>query len=151
MNEIDRNILSAIQIDGRASYADIGKQVGLSVSAVNDRLKKLQSAGALKNWSAEIDPKSVGLDVLAFVYVLIERTEYNSGFMAAVQEMPEIQECHHVTGEWSYMLKIRAGSVQALEEIITERIKGRPGVSRSHTQIALSSPKETVALPIPVS
>lgn len=148
MDELDRKIIAHIQADGRASYAEIGAAAGLSVSAVNERLKKLQASGAITGFGARVSPAAVGLHVLAFVHVLLERPEHDARFRAAMQDTPAVQECHHVTGEWSYLLKVRVPTTAGLERFLTERLKTLPGVVRSHTVIALSSPKETPILPV---
>lgn len=148
MDDIDRKIIAHIQADGRASYADIGASAGLSVSAVNERLKKLQASGAIEGYGARISAKSVGLDVLAFVEVLLERPEHDAPFRAAMLAMPAVQECHHVTGEWSYLLKVRVTDTGVLERFLSEQLKTLPGIARSHTVIALSSVKETPVLPV---
>jgi len=147
MDEIDRKILAHIQHSGHDSYADIGAAVGLSVSAVNERLKKLQAQGAIRGWAACVDPESVGRGVLAFVFVALDRPEHDVGFRAAMTARDEIQECHHVTGDWSYLLKARLGSVGELETLLATAIKVQPGVTRTHTMIALSSPKESAFVP----
>lgn len=148
MDEFDKKILAHIQVNGRASYAAIGAAAGLSVSAVNERLKKLEKQGAITGWRAEIDPVAVGCEVLAFVYVMIERPEHEAAFLELVRDEPAIQECHHVTGDWSYLLKVRAASLKSLEDLLVRRIKALPGIPRSQTSIVLSSAKETAALPI---
>lgn len=151
MDEFDRKILEHIQIFGRSSYGEIGAVVGLSVSAVNERLKKLEKSGAIAGWTARLDPLAVGSPVLAFVYVLIERPEHEAAFMALVRSEPAIQECHHVASDWSYLLKVRAASLLALEEIVARRIKALPGIPRSQTVIVLSTAKETAAVPVQLS
>jgi Lrp/AsnC family leucine-responsive transcriptional regulator len=148
MDELDRKIIAHIQADGRASYAEIGAAAGLSVSAVNERLKKLQASGAVTGFGARVSPAAVGLHLLAFVQVLLERPEHDASFRAAMHDTPAVQECHHVTGEWSYLLKVRVPTTADLERFLTERLKTLPGVVRSHTVIALSSPKETPTLPV---
>lgn len=148
LDDLDRAILAVIQRDGRAAYAEIGAEVGLSVSAVNERLKKLQASGAIKGFTAVISPAAVGLDVLAYISVLIDWSAHNDAFLEAVMAMPEVLECHHVTGDWSYLLKVRTRSNDALEDLISNRIKKLSGVTRSETVIALKSPKETSALPV---
>ncbi len=148
MDDLDRKIIAHFQQDGRASYAEVSAAVGLSVSAVNERLKKLQASGVIAGWGARIAPKPVGLDVLAFVHVLLERPEHDSAFRTAMTANPSVQECHHMTGEWSYLLKIRVPDTAALERFLTDELKALPGVVRSHTAIALSSVKETAALPV---
>ena len=146
MDDIDRKILAHLQLNGRDSYADIGKSVGLSVSAVNDRLKKLIATGAIKRFAALIEPAAVGRNLLAFVSVLLERPEHDKPFLAAIADLPDVQECHHVTGDWSYLLKIRVANTAALERVISDKIKTLPGVARSQTVIALSSAKDDPAL-----
>ncbi|WP_029008905.1 Lrp/AsnC family transcriptional regulator [Azospirillum halopraeferens] len=148
MDDIDRKIADIAQRDGRASYAEIGATVGLSVSAVNERLKKLQAAGVITGWGARVAPGALGLDVLAFVQVLLERPEHDAPFRAAMMAAPAVQECHHVTGEWSYLLKVRVAGTADLERFLANTLKAQPGVVRSHTVIALSSPKETPILPV---
>ena len=78
---------------------DIGIHVGLSVSAVNERLKKLQNGGAIRHYGAILEPSAIGLDVLAYVSVLIDWSVHNDAFLEAVMDMPEVLECHHVTGD----------------------------------------------------
>lgn len=151
MDDFDRKILEHIQIFGRSSYAEIGAVVGLSVSAVNERLKKLEKQGAIAGWTARLDPVAVGAGVLAFVHVLIERPEHEAAFLAMVRAEPAIQECHHVASEWSYLLKVRTASLLALEELVARRIKALPGIPRSQTLIALSTAKETAAVPLPAA
>lgn len=148
MDESDGKILSYIQQIGRASLAEIGAIAGLSVSAVNERLKKLEKQGAIAGWTARVDPGAAGCPVLAFVSVLIERPEHEPAFLALVRDDPAILECHHVASDWSYLLKVRAASLLALEEIVARRIKVLPGIPRSQTVIVLSSAKETATLPI---
>lgn len=148
MDDIDRKIIDIMQADGRVTNAALAAATGLSVSAANDRLRRLTERGVITGWSARIDPDAVGLGLLAFLFVLIERTEHNAAFLDAVAAVPEVQEVHHVTGEWSYLLKVRVASTRALETLISERIKAIPGVARSLTVIALSSAKETAALPV---
>ncbi|MBL8669846.1 MAG: Lrp/AsnC family transcriptional regulator [Alphaproteobacteria bacterium] len=148
LDAADRRILTLLQVDASLSHARIGEAVGLSVSAVNERVRKLAAAGVLRGWTVALDPAALGLDLLAFMHVLLEKPTDTKPFLAMVEATPEIQECHHVTGEWSLLLKIRVRNTAALERLIGDRIKAVPGVARTLTLIALSSPKETGALPL---
>lgn len=147
MDDIDRKIIDVLQKDGRMAQAQIAEAVGLSVSAVNERVRRLTEAGtfAIK---AVPNPEAVGFGVTAFLLVLLGKPSDDAPFCAAMAEVPEVQEVHHVTGEWSYLLKVRARSVGDLESLMQQRIKTAPGITRSFTMIALSSPKETSALPM---
>lgn len=151
MDLIDRKIINLVQTFGRATNAEIAGACGLSVSAANDRLKRLQERGVITGWSARIDPDEVDLGLLAFIFVEVDHTEHNERFIAAAALMPEVLELHHVTGEWSYLLKVRARDTKALEALITYRLKALPGVARSRTHIALSSSKENGPLPMALS
>jgi Lrp/AsnC family leucine-responsive transcriptional regulator len=148
VDEIDRALLELVQVDGRRPYAELAAEVGLSLSAVNERLRRLRARGVVRGVVALLDPRAVGLAVLAFVQVLLDRPEHEAGFRAGVTAMPEVLECHHVTGEWSYLLKVRTRDTAHLETVLGAGIKALPGVVRTQTVIALSSPKETTAVDV---
>jgi Lrp/AsnC family leucine-responsive transcriptional regulator len=147
MDTIDRQLLTLLQANGRLSYNRLGQRVGLSVSAVNERLKKLQTAGIIRGTVTLVMPRAVGLDLCAFMQVIIDRPGNEPAFVDAMQAFSEVQECHHVTGEFSYLLKIRARNTEHFERLLRQ-IKSLPGVLRTSTLVVLSSPKETTALPI---
>jgi|TARA_R110002072_G_scaffold14810_7_gene60614 Lrp/AsnC family leucine-responsive transcriptional regulator len=146
LSENDRKILSLIQRDAKLTNAEIGRQVGLSVSAVNERLHKLRDSGVIRAYEARLAPAKVGMDLCAFVLVQLERPEHEAPFKKAVRSSLAVQECHHVTGDYNYLLKIRTASTAELEEILTQGLKSLTGVVRTSTMIALSSPKESTAL-----
>lgn len=148
MDDFDRKIVSHVQVSGRASVAEIARVCGLSVSTANDRLRRLQERGVITGWSARVDPEALDLGLLAFMFVEIDRPGHNASFLAAAAALPEVLDLHHVTGEWSYLLKLRARDTRALEALISDRIKALPGVVRSLTHIALSSAKENGPLPV---
>ena len=148
IDPIDRKILGLVQRNAKVSLNDISKRVNLSISAVNERLRKLQAAGVIRGYEARLDPKALGREICAFVHVLLEKPEHDKGFRDAVMATKQVQECHHVTGDYSYLLKIRVGSTQELERVIVEGLKALPGVARTETQIALSSPKESLAIDV---
>ncbi len=144
VNEVDRHLLDLLQRDSTLSYAELGRRIGLSTSAVNERIKKLERAGVIRAWSVSVDPAAVDLSVLAFMLVVLDG--HDDEFLAAVNELAEVQECHHITGEFSYLLKIRVRDTAALETFLMETLKLLPGFSRTHTIIVLSSPKEEISL-----
>jgi Lrp/AsnC family leucine-responsive transcriptional regulator len=150
MDEIDLRLLSFLQVDGRLTYSELGSEVGLSISAVNERLRKLNASGAIRSTVAIVEPRSVGLTLTSFIQVLLERPENDEPFIDAVRCTPEIQECHHIAGEYSYLLKVRTRDTAHLEILISKVIKRLPGVVRTQTTIVLSTRKETSALPIAV-
>lgn len=146
MDAIDIEILRILQIDATRSYGAIGKAVGLSVSGVNERLKKLRRRGVLLAIEARLDPAALGLDILAFVQILVDRPEAEGDLVRRIRDMPEVQECHHMTGDYSYLVKLRARDTRHLEYLIGDRIRTLPGIARTFTLIALSTAKETAAI-----
>src|SRR5512147_2456980 len=107
MDEIDRTILDQLQADSTRTYAEIGAAAGLSASAVNDRLKRLKAEGVIRRLTADIDPAAIGLALLAFVLVAVNDAPGEGRFRDAMRQAPEVLECHHLTGEFSYLLKLR--------------------------------------------
>lgn len=147
MDQIDRIILDRLQIDGASTYAEIGAVAGLSASAVNDRLKRLRAEGTIRRMTADIDPTALGLTLLAFVLVAVNEPPGEARFRAAMKGAPDVLECHHLTGDYSYLLKLRLRDTAHLEQFLMDRLKPLAGVVRTHTLIALSSVKETHILP----
>jgi Lrp/AsnC family leucine-responsive transcriptional regulator len=148
VDQIDLEILEALQRNGHLSHAEIGRMVGLAVSSVNERIRKLVQRGVIAGWSARVDPAALGLDLLAFVYVLIDKPENAPAFLEVIAQVPEVQECHHIASDWNFLLKVRVRSTAAFEALLSNRLKAVTGVVRTHTIIALTSHKETMALPL---
>ncbi|MBO6826038.1 MAG: Lrp/AsnC family transcriptional regulator [Sneathiella sp.] len=142
MDLLDRKILNLLQEDSRRSYASIGREVGVSVTAVKDRIDRLVKKGILKNFTINIDAVKVGYGVLAFIFVGFEKSEDCQTFETNVLNSEEVLECHHITGAFNYLLKVTASSMEDLEQLISARIKV-PGLScRTETTIVFSSPKK---------
>jgi Lrp/AsnC family transcriptional regulator, leucine-responsive regulatory protein len=147
MDAIDRTIIDRLQADGTLTYAEIGAAAGLSASAVNDRLKRLRADGIIRRMTADIDPTALGLTLLTFVLVAVTEPPGEARFRAAMKAAPEVLECHHLTGDFSYLLKLRLRDTAHLEHFLMDGLKPLAGVVRTHTLIALSSVKETHILP----
>ena len=148
MDVIDRTICETLQHQGHATAAELGRAAGVPASTANDRVRRLEETGVIRHWSASIDPAKAGLNVLAFVFVLLEKPEHTKPFIKSMLALDAVQECHHITGEWSDLLKVRTTSIAELERLINKSIKSCRGVIRTLTMIALSSPKETAAVPL---
>lgn len=148
LDDQDSRLLALVQENSRLSYAELGERVGLSASAVHDRLRKLVAQGVIRGFGARLDPAALGLGLCAFIQVLLERPEHDAPFVAAMAKLPEVQECHHVTGDYAYLLKVRTHGTRSLERLIADSIKSLPGVVRTLTLVALSTPKENAALAV---
>lgn len=147
MDRIDFALLEALQEDARASLAELGRKIGLSISATNERVKKLVIAGTVKGWFVRLDADRLGYPVLAFVSVSIDRPDSANGFIAAAKAMPEVQECHQVDGAWNFVLKLRARDVAHLEAFVARQIKSVPGVTGTQTTVVQRSPKDGQYIP----
>ncbi len=147
IDDLDRRLVTLVQADSSLSYAELGRHVGLSVSAVNERVRKLERAGIIRGYSALVDPKVVGLDLCAFVRVTLAQAGDEATFCERVQARDEVMECHHVAGDDGYLLKVRTTDTSALERLIAELLQDLPGAVRTQTGIVFSTVKETGALP----
>ncbi len=145
IDEIDIKILSILQNSGRCHLADIAKEVDLSSPAVMERVKKLESSGIIKGYQAVLDPKKVGKDVTAFVGVSVAHQKYIDAFSALMMRQRDVLECHHVTGEESFILKVKTANTDSLEKLLAE-IRSLEGVTGTVTKVVLSSVKESQRL-----
>lgn len=143
LDEIDRKLLALLQQDDRVPIAELGKTLGVPPSTLNDRIRRLIKLGIIKGFHAHLDPEKVGLDLLAFVFVGWSDPGTEASFLAAIAEAPEVQEAHHVTGSWNYLMKVRLRTTRDLEGFFAQVLKKVPGLQRTETLIVLSSPKET--------
>jgi Lrp/AsnC family leucine-responsive transcriptional regulator len=144
----DIQILALVQQDARLPQAEIGRRVRLSTAAVNERLKKLEQRGVITGYAALVDHVRIGCDITAFVEVFIEHPRYENAFVARMKEIPEVQECHHVTGEFSCLLKLKVWDRRALQRLLLDEINSLPGVRQTRTVIALSTSKEDFRIPL---
>lgn len=138
IDDIDRKICLLLSEDARQSLAQIGAQVGLSTSAVNERIRRLIERGVLRRFATDCDPEALGLPVAAFVWVALATGVDEGAFRAAMAQTPEITACHHVTGPWSYLVQIRLPGLQGVEEFLAG-LKAAGWIARSETMLALST------------
>ena len=142
LDERDRRILQLVQKDASLAQAEIARKVGLSTAAVNERLKKLEASGVIRRWTALVDPRAVGATVTAFVEVFLDHPRYEQGLLDRVVRLDEVLECHHVTGEFALLLKVRVKDMEALRQLLLHQLGALDGVSRTRTAVVLSTVKE---------
>lgn len=148
MDFIDITILELLMNDGRATWAALGEATGLSPAALAQRVRRLERDGVILGYAARLDPDAVGAGLLAFVSVRFYDQAKRDRFLVLVKTMPWIQECHHVTGEMDYLLKVRCGGTRALERLITDELMGKCKVAETRTSIVLTTAKESTALAV---
>ena len=135
MDDIDRKVLTELQQDARVSYAELGRRVGLTTPAVIERVRKLEDAGVITGYRAEIDTSKVGLPITAFVRMSITGVDY-SHIIEVAEQSNEVLECHRGTGGDSFIMKVAVASVEHLQQIIDKLTPY--GITT--TAIVLSSP-----------
>jgi Lrp/AsnC family leucine-responsive transcriptional regulator len=138
IDETDARILEILQRDGRESYAEVGQAVGMSGPSVHERVKKLETRGVIRGYSALVDPTLLGYGVLAFIFIKqvpgTIATDMTGDFVA----IDEIEECHHLAGEADYLLKVRATDTRHLEHVL-HAIQQVAHVFTTETQVVFSS------------
>lgn len=141
MDSIDVKIIECLKANSRENASVIGSKVNMSVSAVIERIKKLESSGIIRQYSLVLDKEKLGLDLVAFISVSMEHPKFNDDFISFVTKNPNIVECHYITGDFDFILKICTTSGKGLEKLVNE-IKSIRGVSLTKTIVVLSTNKE---------
>ncbi len=148
LDALDIKLLHYLMRQGRMTWAELASLLELSAPGAADRVRRLEDRQVIRGYAALVDPEAIGYGLTAFIAVTLERPEHRSAFLQRVQALAEVQECHHVTGEDDYWLKVRCRHTKDLERLISEDLKGLPGILKTRTTIALSTVKETPILPI---
>jgi Lrp/AsnC family leucine-responsive transcriptional regulator len=133
--------------NARINSSDVAKKVKLSTSAVIERIKKLEASGVIMGYCAVLDPQKLNKDVIAMMSVSIEHPKFNDGFVAAITSNTHITECLYIAGEQDYLLKVVTDNTAMLESVLNE-IKSIPGVSKTKTNIVLSTLKNEYNVPV---
>jgi Lrp/AsnC family leucine-responsive transcriptional regulator len=146
MDTNDIKALRLLQHEGRASWSRLGELLGMTGPAAADRVRRLEEQGIIRGFTALIDPESVGLALTAFIALSLEKPAHRDAFLKRVQALPEIQECHHCTGEDDYLLKVRCRGVSDLYRLINTELKSLSGVLRTRTTIVMRTSKDSHAV-----
>lgn len=143
LDSVGQKLLRAVQENARLSFSELGRRVGLSAPAVAERLRKLEELEVITGYHAEVNPAALGYGVMAFIR-LTASTEKYPRVLELAQRLPEIRECHHVTGSEAFILKVHATSIPQLESLIAQLSV----FGATSTSIVLSSPvrKHTLEL-----
>ncbi len=150
LDEIDYRILELLQANGRTSNADLARQLKLSPPAIHARLRRLENQGVIRGYVALLDREQLGYDMLCFINVAIQvhQPQAVEQFRLAVRQMPEVLECHHVTGEYDYLLKVAVRNRKELERFVLDQLTPIPGIAKIYTSLVLREIKVSTAIPI---
>jgi len=149
MDQTDLAMLLLLQNEGRLSVVDLAKRIHLSPPATHARLRRLEAEQTIR-YAAIVDRQRVGFDLLCFVHVSLQthQPEQVERIRRLLSQMPEILECHHITGKHDYLLKVAVRNRAELEQFLVQRLTPVPGIGRLETSLALSEVKATTALPL---
>jgi Lrp/AsnC family leucine-responsive transcriptional regulator len=149
-DEIDLRLLRALQSDGRISNLNLAQAIHLSAAACSERVKRLREQGVIRGYTALLDPAAVGLPLLIFVEVSLDRTtgESTGDFAAAVRKSADILECHMVAGGFDFLIKARVKDIAAYRNFLGETLMELPGVRETRTYAVLEEVKATTELPL---
>jgi len=140
VEEIDRKIVSLLARSGRMSFTELARQAGLSVSAVHQRVRRLEQDGVIKGYAAMFNPEDLGLPLTAFVSIKPFDASAPDDLPQRLEHLAAIEACHSVAGDENYILKVRVSSPTALEDLLS-KIRTLGGVS-TRTTVVLSTPYE---------
>ncbi|MDR2712718.1 MAG: Lrp/AsnC family transcriptional regulator [Clostridiales bacterium] len=147
MDNTDIKILSCLKDNSRLNASSIGERINMSVSAVIERIRKMEQAGIIRQYTVILDTHQIGKYTCAFISVSLEHPKFNEAFSQKIKGHKQIVECHYITGDSDFLLKIITNSTQSLEEVLND-IKSIPGVSLTKTLVVLSTVKnEYTVLP----
>ena len=144
MDMIDKKILSALQEDGQMSMSRLSDKVGLSLSACHRRVKLLETSGKISNYTARLNRRAIGLEIQVFIEakLISQRKEDMAAFEGAITRMPEVLECHMISGEFDYLMRVAAKNTSDYEDLYRNRLSQIPSVSQMRTLLSLSTVKE---------
>ena len=144
MDHLDRKILSVLQVDCQISMANLSERIGLSLSACHRRVKLLEANGIISSYAAQLDRKILGLGIQVFIEVQLDspRKKDAQAFEQAIMHMPEVLECHMISGEFDYLMRIAVRDTDAYESLFRDRLSAIPSVSRMKTLLSLTAIKE---------
>ena len=150
LDETDKLILRLLQADGRLSNLDLARQINLSPPATHARLRQLEKEGYIRKFTTLVDREKAGFDLLCFIHVALQmhQLEQVDNFRNMMRQIPEVLECHHITGEYDYLLKVVLHTRKDLERFVVDRITPIHGIARIHTNLALTEVKSTTELPL---
>ena len=144
----DTKILEILQQNSRTSNAEIARAVGMAASATLERIRKLEERGIIRGYGLDLEPRGLGLGILAFIFVKADESLAEAPTAEALAAIPEVLEIHHVAGEDCYLAKVRAASTDALGRMLREVFGAIPTITSTRTTIVLETVKEGTPLPL---
>ena len=152
LDKIDRNIVRLLQQDARISHTELARKVGLSTTPCKERVKRLEREGVIQHYQAVLNPAALNRGLVVFVQIRLNRTSQDifEEFTASALDLPEVQECYLVSGNFDYLLKARVADMNAYRVLLGETLLALPGVLESTSYVVMEQVKESLTLPVPL-
>ncbi len=151
LDEIDRSILDILQSNAKITNAQLSKDIGLSPAPTLERVKKLETSGIIKSYHATLNTEQVGLSVNTFVEVTLKghNKKHIDHFVNEINKIPEVIECHHITGSGDFILKIIASDIPSYQKLMLEQVSDIAVVDGLQSMVILSTFKDSKVMPVP--
>ena len=151
LGRIDRNIVRLLQRDARMAHTELARRVGLSTTPCKERVRRLEREGVIQHYQAVLDPAALDRALVVFVQIRLNRTSQDifEEFTAAALDLPEVQECYLVSGNFDYLIKARVADMNAYRDLLGETLLTLPGVQESTSYVVMEQVKESLMLPVP--
>ena len=151
LDKLDRKILKVLQEDGRIAMKDLAERVGLTVTPCIERVKRMERDQVITGYYARVDPAQLGAALLVFVEITLGNKSGNmfDQFRREVNKIPEVLECHLVSGEFDYLIKARIGEMADYRKLLGDILLQLPGAVQSKSYVVMEEIKETLAIPVP--
>jgi Lrp/AsnC family leucine-responsive transcriptional regulator len=152
LDRIDRNIVRLLQRDARMAHTELARRVGLSTTPCKERVRRLEREGVIQHYQAVLDPAALDRALVVFVQIRLNRTSQDifEQFTAAALDLPEVQECYLVSGNFDYLIKARVADMNAYRDLLGETLLTLPGVQESTSYVVMEQVKESLMLPVPL-
>ncbi|WP_426197270.1 Lrp/AsnC ligand binding domain-containing protein [Massilia sp. DWR3-1-1] len=149
LDKLDRRILAILQDEGRLSMKDLGERVGLSVTPCIERVRRMERDGFITGYHAKVDPRMLGAKLLVFVEITLNQKSASAfeQFRREVLRIPEVQECHLVSGDFDYLIKARIHEMTEYRKLLGDMLLSLPGAAQSKSYVVMEEIKETLIVP----
>ena len=151
LDKIDRKILEILQSDAKITNAQLSKEIGLSPAPTLERVKKLETSGLIKSYHAQLDTQMLGLGVSIFILISLSSHKMNqiNAFVEKIGNLPEVIECHHITGSGDFLLKVLTTDIPSYQKLILDKLSQIEEIGNMQSMVVLANYKQSKVMPIP--
>ncbi|WP_394244979.1 Lrp/AsnC family transcriptional regulator [Vibrio astriarenae] len=143
LDRTDKEILRLLHLKGRLPVVELAKQVNLTTSPCSERVKRLEKEGFITGYHAELSPEKLGVDVQVFIHIRLDQSSFSifEKFAKAVEDMPEVEECYSLSGDFDTMIKIRVKDMKAYQAFMSRKLGTLPGVIQTRSEVVIEEHK----------